>query len=321
MKRSAGKTEKTNQILDLPQADGVVEKKTRDELDRWLQSDWVKPIPTLRHGEYDDTGVSNGKGKRGTDDHHEGTPVVDAQKDLQKVGVYSDAAIDGWFFDKMLDAVKLFQEAAADATFVIGGNPTQLDEKLTGYYKGEFCPKTQKYLKMVVEKEGKVPQKIQKATKTSENGKQFIMQHEGFMAKPYNDTAGHATIGYGTLLHRGAVTDEDNKKYANGITKEEAKKLLDDAIIDFENSLNKAVKVPLNQNQFDALMSWAYNFGAGRLVEQDVKWLRELNSGNYDAVPGDLLSWNKETKNGVKVISAGLTKRRKDEGDLFKKAE
>ncbi len=134
-----------------------MEKKTRDEIDRWLQSDWVKPIPTLRHGEYDDTGVSKGKGKRGTDDHHEGTPVVDAQKDLQKVGVYSDAAIDGWFFDKMKDAVKLFQEAAVKGEFLINGVLADIGEKLTGHSKGELCPKTQEFLKKVAEKEGKVP--------------------------------------------------------------------------------------------------------------------------------------------------------------------
>jgi uncharacterized protein (TIGR02594 family) len=157
MKRSAVKTEKTNQPLDLPQPDGVVEKKTRDELDRWLQSDWVKPIPTLRHGEYDDTGVSNGKGKRGTDDHHEGTPVVDAQKDFQKVGVYVDFALDGWFFDYMKDAVKLFQEAAVKGAFIINGALADIGEKLTGHSKGELCPKTQEFLKKVAEKEGKVP--------------------------------------------------------------------------------------------------------------------------------------------------------------------
>jgi hypothetical protein len=159
MKRSAGKTEKTNKPLDVPQPDGVVEKKARDELDRWLQSEWVKPIPTLRHGEYDDTGVSNGKGKRGTDDHHEGTPVVDAQKDLQKVSVYVDCVIDGWFSDKMLDAVKLFQEAAVKGEFIINGALTDIGEKLTGHSKGELCPKTQEFLKKVAEKGGKVPPK------------------------------------------------------------------------------------------------------------------------------------------------------------------
>ena len=156
MKRSVGKTETADATLDQQAPDGIVGKKTRDELDKWLQSTWIKPIPTLRHGEYDDTGVQNGKGQRGADDHHQGTPVVEAQQDLQNVGVYSDGAIDGWFFDKMLSGVNIFQSAAADATFSVNGKTTQFDQKLTGYQKGEMCPKTQEYLKMVVDKSGVV---------------------------------------------------------------------------------------------------------------------------------------------------------------------
>jgi hypothetical protein len=181
MKRSAGKTEKTNQTLDVPQPNGVVEKKTRDELDRWLQSDWVKPIPTLRHGEYDDTGVSNGKGKRGTDDHHEGTPVVDAQKDLQKVGVYVDCALDGWFYDKMLDAVKQFQEAAVKGEFLINGALTDIGEKLSGHSKGELCLKTQEFLKKVAEKGGKVPGK----NDDSILNQKYATIMKGLAGKPY----------------------------------------------------------------------------------------------------------------------------------------
>ena len=159
MKRSEGKAESADSTLDLESPDGIVEKKTCDELDKWLQNGWIKPIPTLRHGEYDDTGVDNGKGKRGADDHHEGAPVVEVQNNLQKVGVYTDGAVDGWFFDKMLCSVKDFQSAAADATFVVDGQLTQFDQKLTGYQKGEMCAATQEYLKMVVDKGGKVPPK------------------------------------------------------------------------------------------------------------------------------------------------------------------
>jgi hypothetical protein len=157
MKRNAGTIEKTDTTLDKQQPDGVVDKTTRDELDRWLQNDWIKPIPTLRHGEYDDTGVNNGKGKRGTDDHHQGTPVVDNQKNLQSVYVYTGCAQDGWFFDKMKDAVKLFQEAAGKGEFMIDGVLTDIGEKLTGYRRGDLCPKTQEYLQTVVDKGGKVP--------------------------------------------------------------------------------------------------------------------------------------------------------------------
>ncbi|NLW33407.1 MAG: lysozyme, partial [Fibrobacter sp.] len=153
---------------------------------------------------------------------------------------------------------------------------------------------------------------------TSEYGKQFIMKHEGFMAKPYNCSAGHATIGYGTLLHKGPVNEEDINKYGTGITKETAKAMFDKSIIKFEIALNKAVKVKLNQNQFDALMSWTYNFGEAQLNEKYTKWLRELNKGNYNIVPSEIQRWNKITKNGIKIESAGLTKRRKEESELFK---
>jgi peptidoglycan hydrolase-like protein with peptidoglycan-binding domain len=156
MKRSAGKTENTDKGLDQESPDGIVGEKTRDELDKWLSNNWIKPIPTLRHGEYDDTGVDNGKGKRGTDEHHQGTPVVEAQQNLQKVGLYLDFKIDGWFHDNMLCGVKDFQSAAADATFVVNGKLTIFDQKLTGFRKEELCPNTQEYLKMVVDKRGVV---------------------------------------------------------------------------------------------------------------------------------------------------------------------
>jgi peptidoglycan hydrolase-like protein with peptidoglycan-binding domain len=159
MKRSVGKTENTDKGLDQQSPDGIVGEKTRDELDKWLSNGWIKPVPTLRHGEYDDTGVDNGKGKRGTDDHHQGTPVVEAQNNLQKVGVYSDGVVDGWFYDKMLDAVKQFQDAAAKGKFIINEVLTEIGEILSGHQKGEHCPKTQEYLKKVVDKGGKVPPK------------------------------------------------------------------------------------------------------------------------------------------------------------------
>jgi hypothetical protein len=162
MKKNTGKTIKTDKALDQQQPDGIFGKKSRDELDRWLQNNWVKPVPTIRHGDFDDTGVQNGKGKKGADDHHTGTPVVEAQNNLQKVGVYSDSKIDGWFHDKMLSSLKEFQTAAADATFVVDGKVTQFDEKLTGHVKGELCPKTQDYLKMVIDKGGKVPKILSK---------------------------------------------------------------------------------------------------------------------------------------------------------------
>jgi peptidoglycan hydrolase-like protein with peptidoglycan-binding domain len=160
MKRSEGKTENTDKGLDQQSPDGIVGEKTRDELDKWLNNNWVKPVPTLRHGEYDDTGVDNGKGKKGTDDHHQGTPVVEAQNNLKKVGVYTDGAVDGWFYDKMLDAVKQFQDAAVKGKFLINEVLTDIGDILSGHQKGEVDAKTQEFMKKVVDKGGVVPKEF-----------------------------------------------------------------------------------------------------------------------------------------------------------------
>jgi hypothetical protein len=157
MKRNSGKTETTDTTLDQEQPDGVVGKKTRDELDRWLQNNWIEPIPTVRKDDYDDTGVQNGKGKRGGDDHHQGTPVEDAQKELQQVGVYLDFSVDGWCHDHMYEAIKQYHEAAEKGLFIIDGKATDISNKLTGHHKGEYCKKSKKYLKDVVKKNGTVP--------------------------------------------------------------------------------------------------------------------------------------------------------------------
>ncbi len=160
MKRSEGKVENTDRTLDLQSPDGVVDKKTRDEIDRWLQNDWIRPVPTLRYKEYDDKGVDNGKGSPGSDEHHVNTPVADAQKDLQSVGVYAQCSLDGWFHDKMLDAVKQFQDAAAQGEFCAADNTrVVLDDKLVGFCKAELDAPTQEYLKKAVDQGLTVPKK------------------------------------------------------------------------------------------------------------------------------------------------------------------
>lgn len=156
---------------------------------------------------------------------------------------------------------------------------------------------------------------------TSENGIQMIMRHEGFRAYPYNDSAGHATIGYGTLLHKGSVTASDKLKYSEGILRDDARKLLDVAVRNFEVKLNKAVTVKINQNQFDALMDWVYNLGPGKLREDTCSWLRNLNKGNFDKVPAGIRMWDAAVVNGVKMHLPGLRKRREDEIALFTKDE
>jgi lysozyme len=79
----------------------------------------------------------------------------------------------------------------------------------------------------------------------------------------------------------------------------------------YEDAVEKYVKVPLNQNQFDALVSFVYNCGPGALQKSTL--LKVLNQGKYSQVPAQLARWNKA---GGKVWP-GLTRRRAAEGALF----
>jgi len=143
--------------------------------------------------------------------------------------------------------------------------------------------------------------------KTSKAGLDFIKEHEGCILKVYKDVAGLDTIGIGHLIKPG-------EKFTT-ITTQEALDLLARDIVQFEVALNRAIKVPLNQNQFDALVSWGFNLGAG--VYATASLMKDLNSGNYAVVPIKLLEWCKARVNGKLVTVQGLLNRRKAEAALF----
>lgn len=82
-------------------------------------------------------------------------------------------------------------------------------------------------------------------------------------------------------------------------------------LLKFERGVNELVKVGLAQRQFDALVSFSYNCGLNALKTSTL--LRELNAGNYGAVPAQLARWD---KNAGKVMR-GLTRRRAAEGALW----
>jgi lysozyme len=75
------------------------------------------------------------------------------------------------------------------------------------------------------------------------------------------------------------------------------------------------VTVPLTQNQFDALVDFAYNAGAANLRSSTL--LRLLNSGDYAGASGQFIRWNKATSNGQLIVLPGLTRRRTAEAQLF----
>lgn len=115
------------------------------------------------------------------------------------------------------------------------------------------------------------------------------------------------TIGIG---HTGSV---DGKPVAPGmtITKEKSYALLDQDAATAARAVNKSVVVPLNQNQFDALVDFTFNLGVGNF--QSSTLLKKLNARDYRGAAEEFPRWNKA---GGEVL-AGLTKRRKAERSLF----
>ena len=149
------------------------------------------------------------------------------------------------------------------------------------------------------------------ANELSENGLQFIAQWEAFVATPYNDAANNATIGYGHLMHYGPVTEADTQQYPNGISQNQAMGLLRQDAAVAEAAVRDNVAVALNQHQFDALTSFTFNVGVGAFRNSTL--LREVNAGNFDAVPGQMGRW---VNAGGRRLR-GLENRRAAEGALF----
>jgi lysozyme len=138
--------------------------------------------------------------------------------------------------------------------------------------------------------------------KTSEKGIALIKEFEGLRLTAYFDGGGVLTIGYG---HTYKV------KKGEKITQEQATALLKSDLADSENAIRDLVKVPLNQNQFDALAAFVFNIGKPQF--QTSSLLRYLNQKKYIAASNEFDKWIHD--NG-KVIK-GLVRRRAAEKALF----
>ena len=145
--------------------------------------------------------------------------------------------------------------------------------------------------------------------KVSKQGLEIIKKHEGFRSKPYLCPAGVPTIGYGSTYYpdgkRVKMTD-------NAIDKVSAETLLYMTLNKFEDCVLNAVKSNINQNQFDALVSFTYNLGCGNLNKSTL--LKKVNVDPCDrSIVNEFMKWNKA---GGKVLK-GLTTRRHDEATLY----
>ena len=141
------------------------------------------------------------------------------------------------------------------------------------------------------------------AMTTSQNGINLIKQFEGFRAVPYKDIAGFPTIGYGHLIQPGEVF--------GAVSSVDATTLLITDLATAEICINTYVTTTINQNQFDALASFVYNLGCGKLKMSTL--LKLINAGELELAADEFLKWNHA---GGAVVK-GLTERRKAERDLF----
>ena len=145
--------------------------------------------------------------------------------------------------------------------------------------------------------------------KTSQSGINLIKVFEGKRLNAYDDGVGVWTIGFGTIKHPNGV----HVKKGDTCTDSQAESYLKNDLVKFENAINKLVKVPLNQNQFDALSSFTYNLGETNLSSSPL--LKKLNAKDYTGASNEFLKWNRA---GGKVLN-GLVRRREAERNLFLK--
>jgi lysozyme len=138
--------------------------------------------------------------------------------------------------------------------------------------------------------------------KTSQRGIDLIKQFEGCEVQAYQCSASVWTLGYG---HTRDVSEGDT------CTKDEAEQILISDLQEFEGYVNDLVKIPLDQNQFDALVAWTFNLGPTNLKSSTL--LVRLNDNNLGDVPHQLRRWNKA---GGKVLD-GLVRRREAEALLW----
>jgi lysozyme len=142
--------------------------------------------------------------------------------------------------------------------------------------------------------------------KTSSQGIQLIKDFEGLRLEAYRCPAGKWTIGYGHTR---------NVIPGMKITSEVADKLLMDDLISVEKCLNES-NLALNQNQFDALSDFVFNFGTDKFLKSTLFKIVRISPDDA-RISEELLKWNKGRVSGVLQVIPGLTRRRKAESLMY----
>ena len=135
----------------------------------------------------------------------------------------------------------------------------------------------------------------------------LVKSFEGFQTHAYRCPAGIPTIGYGTTTY----PDGRKVQMEDTCTEKDACVWLLHEITEDAEAINRHVTTALNQNQFDALASFAYNVGRGAFMGSTLLW--KLNAGDYHGAADQFLKWT----HGGGVELPGLVRRRNAERDLF----
>lgn len=148
-----------------------------------------------------------------------------------------------------------------------------------------------------------------KATNTSSAGLALIKKYEGFRSKPYKCPAGVWTIGYGATYYPDGTKVRPTDP---AIDEAHATILLENMLKTYEKAVDSYTRDDITQNQFDALVSFAYNLGTNALKNSTL--LKKVNAKPYD--PAIEYEFGKWVRAAGKVLP-GLVRRRREEAQLY----
>ncbi len=142
--------------------------------------------------------------------------------------------------------------------------------------------------------------------KTSPQGIDLLIARESLELKAYRDSEGYWTIGVGHLLSLDKGADYSGVEW----TREKAEDVFAADLAKYEKAVNDSVTVPVEQNQFDALVSFAHNIGVAGVMNSWV--VREINAGNLTAAANAFDNWHKppsitSRRNGEKAQFLGTS--------------
>lgn len=140
-----------------------------------------------------------------------------------------------------------------------------------------------------------------------------VKKSEGFRSKPYLDSVGKPTIGYGSTFYENGVPVTMNDA---AITIGRADQLLRNVSRAFYNDISEYINVELSANQWNAIMSFVYNIGVPNFATSTI--LKMINNDPNDSnIANEFAKWKYGTIKGVKQIIPGLITRRAREAQMY----